>query len=457
MSGRLADKVSLITGAGSGIGRASALAVRGRGIARRGRGHRSGRGRRRPPVWSPAAGGVAADFRVDVTDPDDGERLAGAVVERFGAIDVLFNNAGIAGVGVLHETSVELWDRVMAVNVRGRLPHRPRGPALHDRRRPGVDHQHVLDDRGDRTRQPRLVRRVQGSGPRPDPPDAGRLRGPRDPRQRAAARDDPYAVRRSLPGRQLRRPGRRARGAQEAPADRRPGAPGGRRGGRAVPGVGRVAVRPRVRACSSTVASGARSDRSDAAADAGRRGRRAACGPRPRTTPSSTWKICSTTGHGPCRACWPTSTRRCRRSRRRSSTGRPAPARALEDIVLLPPVTRPGKIIAVGRNYHEHAAEEGKTAPADPVLFAKFPEQPRRRPGRHRVAGGRHRAGRLRGRARRRDRPDGARRAAVAGIRSRARDTPASTMYRHATCSSATASGCAARASIRSARWGRGS
>ncbi len=56
---------------------------------------------------------------MDVTDPDDGERLAGAVVGRFGAIDVLFNNAGIAGIGVLHETSVELWDRVMAVNVRG--------------------------------------------------------------------------------------------------------------------------------------------------------------------------------------------------------------------------------------------------------------------------------------------------------------------------------------------------
>jgi NAD(P)-dependent dehydrogenase (short-subunit alcohol dehydrogenase family) len=36
-----------------------------------------------------------------------------------GRIDVLFNNAGIAGVGVLHETSIELWERVMAVNVRG--------------------------------------------------------------------------------------------------------------------------------------------------------------------------------------------------------------------------------------------------------------------------------------------------------------------------------------------------
>jgi 2-keto-4-pentenoate hydratase/2-oxohepta-3-ene-1,7-dioic acid hydratase in catechol pathway len=39
----------------------------------------------------------------------------------------------------------------------------------------------------------------------------------------------------------------------------------------------------------------------------------------------------------------------------------------------LPPVGRPGKIIAVGRNYREHAAEEGLDAPSDPILFAKFP------------------------------------------------------------------------------------
>jgi NAD(P)-dependent dehydrogenase (short-subunit alcohol dehydrogenase family) len=118
LSGRLADKVSLITGAGSGIGRASALlfAAEGSSVA--------------VADIDPAAaaettrligeaGGIAAEFRVDVTDPADGEALAAAVVDRFGVIDVLFNNAGIAGVGMLHETSVELWDRVMAVNVRG--------------------------------------------------------------------------------------------------------------------------------------------------------------------------------------------------------------------------------------------------------------------------------------------------------------------------------------------------
>jgi Short-chain dehydrogenases of various substrate specificities len=63
--------------------------------------------------------GASRAYQVDVTDPTSAEALAVAVVADFGRIDVLFNNAGLAGVGVLHETSVELWDRVMAVNVRG--------------------------------------------------------------------------------------------------------------------------------------------------------------------------------------------------------------------------------------------------------------------------------------------------------------------------------------------------
>jgi NAD(P)-dependent dehydrogenase (short-subunit alcohol dehydrogenase family) len=66
-----------------------------------------------------AGGGRAAAFKVDVTDPTSTEALAAAVLARFGRVDVLFNNAGIAGVGVLHKTPVDLWDRVMAVNVRG--------------------------------------------------------------------------------------------------------------------------------------------------------------------------------------------------------------------------------------------------------------------------------------------------------------------------------------------------
>ena len=49
------------------------------------------------------------------------------------------------------------------------------------------------------------------------------------------------------------------------------------------------------------------------------------------------------------------------------------PARSVRDTVFLPPVVNPGKIIGVGRNYHEHAAEEGTIAPSAPILFAKLP------------------------------------------------------------------------------------
>jgi len=65
---------------------------------------------------------ATADFGCDVTDPVSVEAAIETVLERYGRIDVLVNNAGITGsqaAGVLHETPVEEWDRVHAVNVRG--------------------------------------------------------------------------------------------------------------------------------------------------------------------------------------------------------------------------------------------------------------------------------------------------------------------------------------------------
>lgn len=115
---RLADKVCLITGAGSGIGRASAVLFASEGAAVAVADiDRTAAAETVASIES--AGGRAHAYLVDVADPVSTERLAADVLADFGRIDVLFNNAGIAGVGVLHETSVELWDRVMAVNVRG--------------------------------------------------------------------------------------------------------------------------------------------------------------------------------------------------------------------------------------------------------------------------------------------------------------------------------------------------
>jgi NAD(P)-dependent dehydrogenase (short-subunit alcohol dehydrogenase family) len=118
MGTRLADKVCLITGAGSGIGRATALLFASEGArvvvadvdldaARQTveaieREHRE-----------------AVAEPVDVTDERQTAELASRIVERFGRLDVLFNNAGIAGVGDVLETTPDLFDRVMRVNVRG--------------------------------------------------------------------------------------------------------------------------------------------------------------------------------------------------------------------------------------------------------------------------------------------------------------------------------------------------
>ena len=58
-------------------------------------------------------------LRTDVAEEDDVESLIGAAVERFGGLDVLFNNAGVGGAfGPITETSVEDWDRTFAVLVR---------------------------------------------------------------------------------------------------------------------------------------------------------------------------------------------------------------------------------------------------------------------------------------------------------------------------------------------------
>ncbi|HXI94895.1 MAG TPA: glucose 1-dehydrogenase [Candidatus Acidoferrum sp.] len=115
---RLKGKVCLITGAGSGIGQASARLFAKEGalvvVA-----DIDLRAARATVAGIRRANGQAAAEQVDVTDEAQTVAVAQRVAKRFKRIDVLFNNAGISGVGDVLETTPELFDRVMTVNVRG--------------------------------------------------------------------------------------------------------------------------------------------------------------------------------------------------------------------------------------------------------------------------------------------------------------------------------------------------
>lgn len=116
---RLADKVAIITGGGSGIGRATAalFAAEGARVVIT--------GRREPPLAETAEsirtrGGAVHTVVADVADASACERVVAETQRVFGSPHILVNNAGIFEArGPLHETTPEAWDHMMAVNLRG--------------------------------------------------------------------------------------------------------------------------------------------------------------------------------------------------------------------------------------------------------------------------------------------------------------------------------------------------
>ena len=118
MAGRLEGKVCVITGAGGGMGREAAVVFAGEG-ARVCAADVAGAAAEETVSLCPE--GAAMAVEVDVASEDGVHALMAAAAERFGGIDVLYNNAGISpddDASVL-DTSVEAWQRVQDVNAKG--------------------------------------------------------------------------------------------------------------------------------------------------------------------------------------------------------------------------------------------------------------------------------------------------------------------------------------------------
>ncbi len=116
MPHRLSDQVAIITGATSGIGKATALLFADEGASLVITGRRLALGEAvRDQIRS--TGARCIFVQADHTQPEDCTRVVDAALKEFGRIDILFNNAGIVTSGTAQTTSEEVWNDTLAINM----------------------------------------------------------------------------------------------------------------------------------------------------------------------------------------------------------------------------------------------------------------------------------------------------------------------------------------------------
>ena len=174
---KLADKVAVITGAGSGIGYEMSTLFAREGATIMGA-DVDADGLATTAAAVEEIGRPMRTFIADVTDPTAVEHLMAETMEAFGSIDILCNNAGIGHVGSVLEVTPEEWDRVMAVNVRGvwlgckyAVPYHAGAGRRHHR-------EYGVRGGTGRLAQARRLQRVQRRGDRPYETGRYRVRGP---------------------------------------------------------------------------------------------------------------------------------------------------------------------------------------------------------------------------------------------------------------------------------------
>jgi NAD(P)-dependent dehydrogenase (short-subunit alcohol dehydrogenase family) len=115
---RLAGKAAIVTGAGMGIGRATALALAAEGASVMVADRDIERGRHVAEEIA-AAGGQALFHATDVSHSDQVQHMVAVAIEQWGKLDVLVNNAGVAIAGTVVDISEDDWKRVLDINLTG--------------------------------------------------------------------------------------------------------------------------------------------------------------------------------------------------------------------------------------------------------------------------------------------------------------------------------------------------